>query len=61
MYQELKLQIEERIDKTNFEEWKFFINNVLKSNKILKYVKSDVIGELKKKLNPDSSRRNRTY
>ncbi|ORX50269.1 hypothetical protein BCR36DRAFT_326810, partial [Piromyces finnis] len=50
MSQELKLQPEERLNKDNFEEWEFLINNILKSKKILSYVKTNKIEELKKKL-----------
>jgi len=38
---ENKIQLEERLNKHNFEEWEFLISNILKSKKILKYIKSD--------------------
>eukprot|EP00833_Pecoramyces_ruminatium_P002444 jgi/Orpsp1_1/1176476/evm.model.c7180000057769.1 len=50
MSQETKLQNEERLNKNNFDEWEFLISNILKSKKILKYVQSDIIGNLKEKL-----------
>jgi len=47
MSQKIKLQPDERLSKTNFDEWKFLIDNVLKSKKILKYTETDLIGDLK--------------
>jgi len=50
MSQEIKLQPDERLNKTNFDEWKFLIDNVLKSKKILNYTETDLIGNLKENL-----------
>jgi len=50
MSQEIKLQPDKRLNKTNFEEWKFLIDNVLKSKKILKFIETDLIGNLKENL-----------
>ena len=50
MSNEIKLQPEERLNKSNFEEWEFLITNILKSKKILNYTKSDVVGKIRKKL-----------
>ncbi|OUM70683.1 hypothetical protein PIROE2DRAFT_1233 [Piromyces sp. E2] len=50
MSQENKVQLEEHLNKYNFEEWEFLINNILKSKKILKYIESDLINNLKNNL-----------
>ena len=50
MSQNITLLPEDRLNKKNFEEWNFVIGNILQSNKVSKYVESDVIGELEKKL-----------
>jgi len=44
---ENKVQLEERLNKYNFEEWEFLISNILKSKKILKYIQFDLINNLK--------------
>jgi len=42
MFNETKLRTEDILNKDNFENWEFIINNILKSLKILKYVNENV-------------------
>ncbi|ORX79844.1 hypothetical protein BCR32DRAFT_281036 [Anaeromyces robustus] len=46
----IKLQVEERLTKDNFERWEFLINHIIKSKGILQYVNTDITSKFKKKL-----------
>jgi len=50
MKDNVKLQPEERLNSKNFEEWEFLIKNILESEQVLEYIKSDVISEINTKL-----------
>ena len=56
MSNETKLRNEDILNKGNFENWEFLINNILKSLKILKYVNENVIGNLNDKLKEEKEK-----
>ena len=56
MSNETKLKNEDILNKGNFENWKFLINNILKSLKILKYVNENVIDKLNDKLKEEKGK-----
>ena len=62
MSQNTTLLPQDRLNKNNFEEWQYVIENILESEEILDYIKSDVLGALDEKLktakkakNPDAN------
>ncbi|ORX72544.1 hypothetical protein BCR32DRAFT_285758 [Anaeromyces robustus] len=45
-----KLLSEERLNDNNFELWEFLIESILGTDKVLKFIKSDVVSEISIKL-----------
>ncbi|ORX64618.1 hypothetical protein BCR32DRAFT_286988 [Anaeromyces robustus] len=52
----VKLQIEERLTKDNFEKWEFLINHILKSKGKLQYVNIDISSKFKKRLQEERNK-----